>query len=175
MAVAPSSTRSKGATEPRRSSGPVRPFESSECCVRSSGTYAAVPLDLLKWTQGKPKHPRPNRKLTTELDADPIKLFLGAIDPMNPQNPCPRCGRSGFGRADVTSGRHCPLSAPGHKTDMPTVFRDVRFQGQSGKHLLALSFSGFDPNVWSGRALQEVFRRGGGSGLASMYPVSDWS
>jgi hypothetical protein len=23
---------------------------------------------------------------------------------------------------------------------MPTVFRDVRFQGQSGKHLLALSF-----------------------------------
>src|SRR5258705_4571174 len=28
---------------------------------------------------------------------------------------------------------------------MPTVFRDVRFQGQSGKHLLALSFSGFDP------------------------------
>jgi len=27
---------------------------------------------------------------------------------------------------------------------MPTVFRDVRFQGQSGKHLLALSFSAFD-------------------------------
>ena len=25
-----------------------------------------------------------------------------------------------------------------HKTDMPTVFRDVQFQGQSGKHLLAL-------------------------------------
>jgi hypothetical protein len=32
-----------------------------------------------------------------------------------------------------------------HQTDMPTVFRDVRFQGQSGRHLLALSFSGFDP------------------------------
>jgi hypothetical protein len=62
-----------------------------------------------------------------------------------------------------------------HETDMPTTLRDVRFQGQSGKHMLALSFSGFDPNVWSGRALQEVFRRGGGSGLASMYPVSDWS
>ena len=43
-----------------------------------------------------------------------------------------------------------------HKTDMPTVFRDVRFQEQSGNHLLALSFSGFDPDVWSGRALQEV-------------------
>jgi hypothetical protein len=29
--------------------------------------------------------------------------------------------------------------------DMPTALRDVRSQGQSGKHLLALSFSGFDP------------------------------
>jgi hypothetical protein len=28
---------------------------------------------------------------------------------------------------------------------MPTTLRDVRFQGQSGKHLLGLSFSGFDP------------------------------
>ncbi len=33
-----------------------------------------------------------------------------------------------------------------HETDMPTVFRDVRFRGQSGKHLLALSFSGLDPD-----------------------------
>jgi len=40
---------------------------------------------------------------------------------------------------------------------MPTALRDVRSQGQSGKHLLALSFSGFDRNVWSGRALQEDF------------------
>jgi hypothetical protein len=28
---------------------------------------------------------------------------------------------------------------------MPAALRDVRSQGQSGKHLLALSFSGFDP------------------------------
>jgi hypothetical protein len=28
---------------------------------------------------------------------------------------------------------------------MPTTLRDVRFQGQSGKHMLASSFSGFDP------------------------------
>jgi len=49
-----------------------------------------------------------------------IKLFLGAIDLMNPQNPCPRCGRSGFGRADVASGRHCLLSAPVHETDVAT-------------------------------------------------------
>ncbi len=32
-----------------------------------------------------------------------------------------------------------------HETDMPITLRDVRFQGQSGKHMLALSFSGFDP------------------------------
>src|SRR5258707_7989395 len=30
---------------------------------------------------------------------------------------------------------------------MPTAFRDVRFQGQSGKHLLTLSFSGFRPRL----------------------------
>ena len=31
------------------------------------------------------------------------------------------------------------------------------------------------PYVWSGRALQEVFVELAFSGLASMYPVSDWS
>ena len=31
-----------------------------------------------------------------------------------------------------------------HETDMPTAMRDVR-QGQSGKHILAVSFSVFDP------------------------------
>ena len=30
-------------------------------------------------------------------------------------------------------------------------------------------------HVWSGRALQEVFRRSGRYGLASMYPASAWS
>jgi hypothetical protein len=34
-----------------------------------------------------------------------------------------------------------------HEADMLTVFRDVRVQGQSGKHLLALSFSGFGPTA----------------------------
>ena len=29
---------------------------------------------------------------------------------------------------------------------MPTALRDVRSQGQSRKHLLASSFSGFDPS-----------------------------
>src|SRR6478672_5910292 len=48
-------------------------------------------------------------------------------------------------------------------------------QGQSGKHTLGLSSSQFDPNVWSGRALQVDFAELAVSGLASMYPVSDWS
>jgi hypothetical protein len=33
----------------------------------------------------------------------------------------------------------------------------------------------FDPDVWSGRALQEDFVELAVSGLASMYPASDWS
>src|ERR1035437_5079896 len=32
-----------------------------------------------------------------------------------------------------------------------------------------------DPNVWSGRASQEVFVDLAVSGFASMYPASDWS
>jgi hypothetical protein len=30
---------------------------------------------------------------------------------------------------------------------MATALRDVRSQGQSGKHILAVSFSRFDPNA----------------------------
>ena len=37
------------------------------------------------------------------------------------------------------------------------------------------AMSAFDPNVWSGRASQEVFVELVVSGLASMYPASDWS
>ncbi len=32
-----------------------------------------------------------------------------------------------------------------HETDMPSALSDVRSWGQSGKHVLAMSFSGFDP------------------------------
>jgi len=32
-----------------------------------------------------------------------------------------------------------------------------------------------DPNVWSGRALQEVFDELAVGGLASMYPAFDWN
>jgi hypothetical protein len=37
-----------------------------------------------------------------------------------------------------------------------TPAEDVRYRRNSGKHLLAMSSSQFDPNVWSGRALQVV-------------------
>ena len=37
------------------------------------------------------------------------------------------------------------------------------------------STDAFDPNVWSGRALQENFADLAVSGLASMYPTFDWS
>jgi len=33
----------------------------------------------------------------------------------------------------------------------------------------------FDPDVWSGRAVQENFVELAVSGLASMYPASGWS
>ena len=36
-----------------------------------------------------------------------------------------------------------------HGTDMPTALGNVRSQGRSGKHLLALSFFGFDPEQTS--------------------------
>jgi hypothetical protein len=39
--------------------------------------------------------------------------------------------------------------------------------------LLRLSSSGFDPHVWSGRALQVDFAELAVSGLASMYPAFD--
>jgi hypothetical protein len=48
-------------------------------------------------------------------------------------------------------------SAIGHRTDMPPWSPYVRCWGQSGKHVLAASISEFDPDVWSGRALQEDF------------------
>jgi hypothetical protein len=36
---------------------------------------------------------------------------------------------------------------PGHVTDMPKYLSNVRYWENSGRHVLALSFSGFDPNA----------------------------
>jgi len=53
--------------------------------------------------------------------------------------------RTGIATMDADLARCSANVSSWHETDMPTTLRDVRFQGQSGKHLLALSFSGFDP------------------------------
>ena len=42
---------------------------------------------------------------------------------------------------------------------MTTALRDVRSQGQSGKHILALSFSDFDPTETSSLTASEARRR----------------
>ena len=51
----------------------------------------------------------------------------------------------------------------------------VRSRGYSGLNVLGASISACDPHVWSGRALQVDFAELAVSGLASMYPVSNWS
>jgi hypothetical protein len=55
-----------------------------------------------------------------------------------------------------------------HETDMPTTLRDVRFQGQSGKHMLALSSSQFDPK-WP---LPIVVLVGASIGSVTSQPVT---
>jgi len=51
-----------------------------------------------------------------------------------------------------------------------------RCRRQSGRTWQHLARSDSDPNVWSGRALPEVFSDlAECGGLASMYPASDWS
>jgi hypothetical protein len=42
-------------------------------------------------------------------------------------------------------------------------------------YTLIASLSQCDPNVWSGRAVQEVSSILADGGLASMYPASNWS
>ena len=48
-----------------------------------------------------------------------------------------------------------------HESDVPALLAYVGYRWKSGKHLLAVRFTGFDPHVWSGRALQENFLRVG--------------
>ena len=49
-----------------------------------------------------------------------------------------------------------------------------RYSGQTAPSGLTGS-AAFDPNVWSGRALQENFVELAASGLALMYPAFSWS
>ena len=42
--------------------------------------------------------------------------------------------------------KYIDRSADWHEADMPTASRNVRFRGNSGKALLIVSISAFDPN-----------------------------
>jgi hypothetical protein len=55
-------------------------------------------------------------------------------------------------RAKCSPESCCPRVWSWHETDMPTALRDVRSQRQSGKHILAVSFSVFGPT----RTLQSL-------------------
>src|SRR5712671_6157002 len=66
-----------------------------------------------------------------------------------PQSPhCPASGAT-----HPRERAECPLLA-GTKTDIPKYLGDVRCWVNSGKHLLSLSFSGFDPARTSSAAFQ---------------------
>lgn len=56
--------------------------------------------------------------------------------------------------------------------DMLAVLQDVGFQGAKQTSNISAAMSVCDPDVWSGRALQENFVELAESGLASMYPAS---
>src|SRR5262245_64231269 len=61
-------------------------------------------------------------------------------------------------------------------TFAPPLLAHARFAGRNGLCLSDGMSSASDPNVWSGRALQEDFSEFEGcGGLASMYPAFDWS
>jgi hypothetical protein len=66
-------------------------------------------------------------------------------------------GESGRAVTNANRGDHrrparSALTAP----QLGNALEGVRFRGHTGKHLLVLSLTGFDPDVWSGRASQEV-------------------
>jgi hypothetical protein len=61
------------------------------------------------------------------------------------------------------------MSPIGHETDMSSLLRNVRSQGQSGKHVLALSFSGFDPERTSPQG-----RHSGGQFPEIIGAPSEW-
>jgi hypothetical protein len=52
---------------------------------------------------------------------------------------------------------------------------NIRLLGKTRSDRRTFKVTPFDPDVWSGRALQEIFVELAVSGLASMYPAFDWS
>jgi hypothetical protein len=69
------------------------------------------------------------------------------------------------------------MSLSGHFASFRRAAEFCRYRGHSGHGRTCCWLDPVvnDPNVWSGRALQEVFVDLVVSGLASMYPVSSWS
>ena len=53
--------------------------------------------------------------------------------------------RTGIATMDADLARCSANVSSWHETDMPKYLSDVRCWVNSGKHLLSLSFSGFDP------------------------------
>jgi len=66
------------------------------------------------------------------------------------------------------------FTRPGPTAEAAAPCGDFRLRMKCGLDLLTESLSHFDPNVWSGRALQES-SSSCLCGLASMYPAFDWS
>src|SRR5450759_3875787 len=64
-----------------------------------------------------------------------------------------------------------------HFADKPTAPGFVAYWTNNGQRWISarVGCDAIDPNVWSGRALQVDFAELAVSGLASMYPASDWS
>src|ERR1700730_16651183 len=65
-------------------------------------------------------------------------------------------------------------SACVHETVIAVQPPHVRCRSRSGKHVFGESFSPFDP-MYGPAVRCKRFCRAGVSGLASMYPASDWS
>jgi hypothetical protein len=90
--------------------------------------------------------------------------------------PCSRSDRKACPRSLISADKPCPFH--GRPKGWPIglqVNPHVRCWMNSGKHLLALGFSGFDPSVWTGRALQAECEKMEGFGLAHLYPALAWS
>src|SRR5712691_8601082 len=98
----------------------------------------------MPWDQfpgNRPNKPQsPNDVASKPLPKTPANSSLDNVAPqMIVRLPRVRPGKFVFSEAKRL------LQHNRHETDMPTALREVRSQGQSGKHMLGLSSSQFDP------------------------------
>jgi len=89
--------------------GAIRPSSLRNACVRSQAPSAPAVGGLVKMTtRANEKHPKTSPPPIQSLPLRRMRFqsaFHGVIDLINPQKtPVRRCGRSGFGRATLTSG-----------------------------------------------------------------------